>query len=115
VNRTDGFAKYSHRLAEATTGVGRRSARSTCGAPAGVVHISGEVAVKIDCPAEAAIETWKMRDSRSQETAGGIPIRLKRRTNLGSLSHWGIERGVNDSGGTKTEAALGEAAPSIAC
>jgi hypothetical protein len=85
VNRTDSFAKYSHRQAEATTGFGRRSARSTCGAPAGVVHISGEVAVKIDCPAEAAIETWKMRDSRSQETAGGIPSRLKRRTNLAVL------------------------------
>jgi hypothetical protein len=56
-----------------------------------------------------------MRDSRSQETAGGVPIRLKRRTNLGSLSHWGIESGVNESGGTKTEAAPREAAstPSV--
>jgi hypothetical protein len=78
-----------------------------------VIHISEEVAVKIDCPTEAAIETWKMRDSRSQETVGGIPIRLKRRTNLGSLSHRGIERGVNESGGTKTEGAPCEAAPTL--
>ena len=54
-----------------------------------------------------------MRDRWNQETAGGISIRLKRRTNLGSLSHRGIERGVNESGGTKTEAGPRKAASTL--
>jgi hypothetical protein len=59
-----------------------------------------------------------MRDpleSRDRGRHPNLPKEANIATILGSLSHRGIESGVNDSGGTKTEAAPREAASTIAC